>query len=435
MFFERGMETMTSVGYGDTNTSTPSERIISIFFMFTTSGFIGYFVGKVDTAIQKSTQTSIFFRNLKKYISFYFAENNAPNDLKFRVLAYLRHLRQSYNENLLQEEDIINLLSTPLREQIFFCTKGHVLINLNFFSNLTRSCIRSLGYKMTLEIYGPLDVIFNQGELTTNLYFINLGSIQIFHRQSKTVYTELKKGDFFGEISFLLQKPRTASARSSNFSEILSLSRYEVDKVLKTMPNDKEKFFTIIRNLNTYGTSVIGLKCYLCGSLDHIACYCNLFIIRPNISENMLSLSKKLVNVDNTPGPNIRKEKSTALRYELQNTKGRKVNPKALYKTNPYLATKSMIYADSAYVTKKKMRKILTIVNPESCENSSNDSEKCFINFNYLNMKQESFENELLTFNSHQGYKSEFLNTNDIFFRSLEKNSFDYQKLSQKSFD
>ena len=149
----------------------------------------------------------------------------------------------------------------------------------------------------------------------------------------------------------------------------------------------------------------------------------------------MLSLSKKLVNVDNTPGPNIRKEKSTALRYELQNTKGRKVNPKALYKTNPYLATKSMIYADSAYVTKKKMRKILTIVNPESCENSSNDSEKCFINFNYLNMKQESFENELLTFNSHQGYKSEFLNTNDIFFRSLEKNSFDYQKLSQKSFD
>ena len=50
-------------------------------------------------------------------------------------------------------------------------------------------------------------------------------------------------------------------------------------------------------------------------------------------------------------------------------------------------------------------------------------------------MKQESFENELLTFNSHQGYKSEFLNTNDIFFRSLEKNSFDYQKLSQKSFD
>lgn len=386
-FLERLMETMTSVGFGDALVNTMEERILMIFSMCITSGFLGFFVGRIKVIVENSSQNTIFFNRIRNNLKSYSEKHQLPKALRTKITSYIRHLNFTYNNNLVKDEDIIKLLSIPLREQIFLCTKGYILVSISFFTPLSRQCIRSFGYEMSLQVFGPFDSIIKQGELTTNLYFINSGSVQIYHDESQTVFIELHKENFFGEIGFLLRTPRTASARSFRFSELYCLSRHDVDKILETMPKDKNKFDITLRNLKTYGIRYINTACYLCMGPGHIARECPDFIWKPNKEERMGLKKNKIVNIEMAPNSDLRKDKVIKMRYGVCNAKGAKSQTNRMFRDNIFLSNKSVEYAKLAMGNERKHGKIFSLINQVNQENSSDESEKEYANFKYCNIK------------------------------------------------
>lgn len=396
IIFQRIVQTLTSVGYGDFVVQTTNERIIIVIFMLFTSGSLMFFVGQIEITIIHSSTTSIFFGRVRTKLLAYYEKHKIPRAIRSKVNAYIRHLRFSYNSNMVQDEDIIKILSIPLREQIFLCTKGYILIAIPFFSSLSRPCIRAFGYKMTLQVYGPSDLIFSQGEVTANVFFISSGSVQIFHAESKTIFIELHKEMVFGELSFLLIQSRSASARSSSFSELFSLNRYECDKILMTMPKDKEKFYILIRNLKAYGNSVIDLKCYLCGSFDHIARNCAFFIIKPNLRKMAEMPRSRRINVEYTNNKrNMKNERvANTVRYNVQNTKGRQLHPIILYDNNKYLARKSIEHFNYIDVHDRKYARFMSLMDDRSNDrsyDSSSDSERNYMKFKCFDKKNVEY--------------------------------------------
>jgi Cyclic nucleotide-binding domain len=94
--------------------------------------------------------------------------------------------------------------------------------------------------EMDLESHDQGSVIISEGDPGSSMYLIVSGEVKVFTRaagQSSTVYlAKLGEGDFFGEVSVLTGKPRTATITAAQRTELLRLDKEKLDNALATYP-------------------------------------------------------------------------------------------------------------------------------------------------------------------------------------------------------
>lgn len=86
-------------------------------------------------------------------------------------------------------------------------------------------------------------LIFNGGDPPGSLYLIKSGEVEICIRNpkgEKVILSILKGGDFFGEIGPLFNKPRMASAKTIQVSELLELTKGDLEACLLQFPQIRE---------------------------------------------------------------------------------------------------------------------------------------------------------------------------------------------------
>ena len=92
--------------------------------------------------------------------------------------------------------------------------------------------------EMEVETHSEGSVIINEGDPGSSMYLIASGEVKVYTRGSTgTVYlARLGEGDFFGEVSVLTGKPRTATITASQRTELLRLDKEKLDGVLAKYP-------------------------------------------------------------------------------------------------------------------------------------------------------------------------------------------------------
>jgi hypothetical protein len=78
--------------------------------------------------------------------------------------------------------------------------------------------------------------VFKEGEVGTEMYVIQSGTVEIYKRSRKgdeQILATLDKGDFFGEMSILEDVPRTASARAKTECELVRINQTTFDEMLR----------------------------------------------------------------------------------------------------------------------------------------------------------------------------------------------------------
>lgn len=95
--------------------------------------------------------------------------------------------------------------------------------------------------EMEIETHDEGSVILNEGDPGTSMYLIASGEVKVFTRSTGaaagSVYlARLGEGDFFGEVSVLTGKPRTATITASQRTELLRLDKEKLDGVLSKHP-------------------------------------------------------------------------------------------------------------------------------------------------------------------------------------------------------
>lgn len=94
------------------------------------------------------------------------------------------------------------------------------------------------GTDVSGQSYAPGDHIFREGELGTEMYIIQEGSVVI----SKTlagiahVMSRLEKGDFFGEMAVLEHLPRSADAVAETPVRVIPINGTRFDEMLRRNP-------------------------------------------------------------------------------------------------------------------------------------------------------------------------------------------------------
>jgi tetratricopeptide (TPR) repeat protein len=95
--------------------------------------------------------------------------------------------------------------------------------------------------EMDLESHEEGAVIISEGETGTSMYIIAAGEVKVYTRGpgdggGSLYLAKLGEGDFFGEVSVLTGKPRTATITASQRTELLRLDKSKLDNALARYP-------------------------------------------------------------------------------------------------------------------------------------------------------------------------------------------------------
>ena len=81
----------------------------------------------------------------------------------------------------------------------------------------------------------PGETIIRQGEIANEMYFICSGEVEVLQSFGQVV-SQLKDGDFFGEVGLLLAAARTADVRAKTLCDLFVLSKKDFSRILQEHP-------------------------------------------------------------------------------------------------------------------------------------------------------------------------------------------------------
>ena len=108
------------------------------------------------------------------------------------------------------------------------------------FSSFSEDELTAVIGGLTLLSFEPGDIIITEGDTGDSLFTITTGVTKTFLRQpegGQKLVRILKEGDFFGEISILSGKPRTATVTAATACELLELDRATLDESCEKNPH------------------------------------------------------------------------------------------------------------------------------------------------------------------------------------------------------
>ncbi len=124
-----------------------------------------------------------------------------------------------------------------------------LLMNVVLFRNMPKSMLRELSQKLRPIRYRAHTDIFHEGDEGATLYIILKGAVKIFIPSldgREVVLAVHRKYDLLGEMSLLDDYPRSASARTIEGTEAMSLNRHDFLSVLDRHPEAQRAIIDVL---------------------------------------------------------------------------------------------------------------------------------------------------------------------------------------------
>ena len=111
------------------------------------------------------------------------------------------------------------------------------MVASRLFKDLSDEELLAIVRGLRLHTYEPGDILVTEGEVGQSLFTLTTGHVKVFvsnpDRRNFEVAT-LVEGDFFGEISSLSGRPRSATVVAASACELLELDRPTLDSIART---------------------------------------------------------------------------------------------------------------------------------------------------------------------------------------------------------
>lgn len=120
---------------------------------------------------------------------------------------------------------------------------GDAMVSTPLFQGLSEQDLAAVIHGLELLSFEPGDILVAEGAPGDSLFILSTGSVKAYVRNPKGHYTRvhtLVEGDFFGEISALTGKPRTATLVAAVECEVLELKKKNLDEITATHPQVRE---------------------------------------------------------------------------------------------------------------------------------------------------------------------------------------------------
>jgi cAMP-dependent protein kinase regulator len=191
-------------------------------------------------------------RDLDKYpsnprIRLQYADALAGDGQAEEAVAQYEHTAKYYEDNGLTVQAIaVRKKAEKVRELVPAAGKGkdeplfeRPVPKSPLFEILTDEEREALVKEMDLEEHEEGNVVITEGQPGSSMYVIARGEVKVYTRgaDGASIYlAKLGEGDFFGEVSVLTGKPRTATITASQPAQLLRLDKSKLDTALARFP-------------------------------------------------------------------------------------------------------------------------------------------------------------------------------------------------------
>lgn len=338
--------TMTTVGYGDIVPRTTQERVFVTCAMIISCCTFAYMIGSIGSVVQKQNLESDKYRERVIILNQYMRQKTLPLDLQFRVRRFLEYAWENQRKERVDDKDILDWLSDPLKDEIFAQVNGAIVTRCVVFKDFEHLFVLQLSKLLVPESFAPGDVVFEEGQLGTKMYHILHGSVDVFHFATSSSFKLLSPRHYFGEIAFFATLPRCASTRCLEFTDLLSLSREDMRVLLQKYPDSNERARVITMRVGNGDLSALYIRCYICKAAGHVATRCRQVLLsldHEDVKTKWLhtrSNHTKYLNPHVPPVPNhhrLDRPLVRGVRYDSKNVIGVKRGVEQMYPNEPLI--------------------------------------------------------------------------------------------------
>jgi tetratricopeptide (TPR) repeat protein len=135
--------------------------------------------------------------------------------------------------------------------------QADAFVDSPLFSGFSRDELVAVIRGLRLLTFEAGDIVLTEGDPGHSLFVITGGTVKTFVRDPaqgrQMLMRRLKEGDFFGEISILSGKARSATVTAATHCEMLELDRATLDQITTSYPHVREVLeeFYLARAMNT----------------------------------------------------------------------------------------------------------------------------------------------------------------------------------------
>ncbi|MGC8764276.1 MAG: cyclic nucleotide-binding domain-containing protein [Brevinematia bacterium] len=202
------------------------------------------------TLIQKNASIAL------KIIRYFSKELRHYDELLGKVLASSPSFREEVDENILYNLGEYYYKKSNFEAAVYAFRK---FVSLSSNSSLKDEATTKLEKLSKVNIkepekegkflvYNDKQIVFLEGESGENLYLIQDGRVKItkFINNEEVLFDILKKGDIFGEMAIIENKPRNASAFCEGRVVLMPIRKEDFENVVKTFPSVATRIIELI---------------------------------------------------------------------------------------------------------------------------------------------------------------------------------------------
>ncbi len=108
------------------------------------------------------------------------------------------------------------------------------------FEGFSQEELLAVMHGLRLLVFEPGDIIITEGDAGDSLFILTTGTVKAFvklaDRSGQRLLRTMSDGSFFGEISILSGKPRTATVTAATACELLELDRATLEEIKRDHP-------------------------------------------------------------------------------------------------------------------------------------------------------------------------------------------------------
>ena len=199
-------------------------------------------VGNMGGIIANMRKLRAKFQQRMDGIKVYMHQMNVPNHLQERVIKWFDYL--CTHGHPIDDQTVLNYLPDKLKAEIGIHVHFETLKKVDFFEECEQGLLWELVLRLQMQVYSPGEYVCRKGDVGREMYIVSHGKLEVLPEENGEVLTELKPGDYFGEIGVLnlgrSHHRRTAFVRSVGYSDLLCLSRMDLLEVMQDYPQAME---------------------------------------------------------------------------------------------------------------------------------------------------------------------------------------------------
>jgi hypothetical protein len=235
--------------------------------------------------MQKSLKTEQELKEKMRNIKQYFKRKKLPPEIGKKVANYLEYYYNEKETKKIDSVEIFELLNIKLSEELRI-ELNQTILNMYPMFSLEKydPIIKILCRSVYEEIINPNEIIISEGEEScSRMYFIEKGNVILYHEATSVILKGLGPNNYFGEIGFLLRRPRSCSVITTTFCNIYFIIYNEFISIISNNNELARQVDDLIETDRRKALEQIYAKCYYCKEASHIVSDCGSFLKSGNI--------------------------------------------------------------------------------------------------------------------------------------------------------